>query len=766
MKYTIVCFPGRSHIYIYKKQRPLDSICLGQCNNYDEACHYKQQFEKCKSIPEVIYKNNKFIILHYEMLKLNPYDQLIQLDKIFHFNKICVRAYCKVQYEESQFRFPICIIEKYIKKKPCPFNKTNICQIFNITIKYLLNVDEINFMTTLMKKLNFRIPITKFAFSLRSGIDWKLIKSHPITINDYKSSLNIGIKLLNNIYVAQRLNIGTSSLDEILDNIDNLLLSNNKTIIKYLEENITPEKIKKYYRNICKSNHINLANKILYQLMVDYPMENWDNLIFGESIQYMLLHPKISNLLFKIKINITLEYYINITNYNNINIKKFGKYLLTKLDPSKLNCDKILRYINYLNNEKFMKYLEKNVTSIEIKKYYLNICKSNHVILANKILYRLMVDYPNEDWDNLIFGGSIQYMLQYLKISDLLFKIEIRNISLTEYDTMINYSISLKFANHLLVQRLNRGFITLKDVLCNIHTLIDNDEIITFIKTRVISIKDICSCKYKQIIMFGDDKFLNLAQILLINLLRNYIRDRLAETGFKSYLYSHTRQFMNRIGWTLNTPLSPYIKLWEELDVRFYKDILAIINHPTQGVLNPGICAICHELNIYFKTDNNKACGNCNNYLCRICLKKHYNIPLFTTFSIDKLTCPCCKGIPDQNIQKYFDSKIQELYKNIEKYEANTYYIYCIECGKFMYHSKVSCHQDIPNAKNYICEDCTLYKTSTSTQYKKCPGCHSYVSKTMGCNHITCRCGEHFCYRCCKGLLVNSKGNIFNHTCI
>ena len=31
---------------------------------------------------------------------------------------------------------------------------------------------------------------------------------------------------------------------------------------------------------------------------------------------------------------------------------------------------------------------------------------------------------------------------------------------------------------------------------------------------------------------------------------------------------------------------------------------------------------------------------------------------------------------------------------------------------------------------------------------KRCPRCRSVIEKTDGCNHITCRCGTHFCWKC------------------
>jgi len=33
---------------------------------------------------------------------------------------------------------------------------------------------------------------------------------------------------------------------------------------------------------------------------------------------------------------------------------------------------------------------------------------------------------------------------------------------------------------------------------------------------------------------------------------------------------------------------------------------------------------------------------------------------------------------------------------------------------------------------------------------KPCPGCHTLITKSVGCNHMTCRCGQHFCWRCLK----------------
>lgn len=31
---------------------------------------------------------------------------------------------------------------------------------------------------------------------------------------------------------------------------------------------------------------------------------------------------------------------------------------------------------------------------------------------------------------------------------------------------------------------------------------------------------------------------------------------------------------------------------------------------------------------------------------------------------------------------------------------------------------------------------------------KPCPGCRELITKNNGCNHMTCRCGQHFCWKC------------------
>ena len=57
--------------------------------------------------------------------------------------------------------------------------------------------------------------------------------------------------------------------------------------------------------------------------------------------------------------------------------------------------------------------------------------------------------------------------------------------------------------------------------------------------------------------------------------------------------------------------------------------------------------------------------------------------------------------------------------------------------------------------------DVLFYKFAKGSKYKQCPYCKFWVEKNEGCNHISCKCGNHFCYRC--GEKMNN--NINNHKC-
>lgn len=53
-----------------------------------------------------------------------------------------------------------------------------------------------------------------------------------------------------------------------------------------------------------------------------------------------------------------------------------------------------------------------------------------------------------------------------------------------------------------------------------------------------------------------------------------------------------------------------------------------------------------------------------------------------------------------------------------------------------------------------------LEQLKESLGYRRCPKCNAWIEKAGGCNHITCKCGSHICWRCMGHFTV---GEIYKH---
>ena len=97
-------------------------------------------------------------------------------------------------------------------------------------------------------------------------------------------------------------------------------------------------------------------------------------------------------------------------------------------------------------------------------------------------------------------------------------------------------------------------------------------------------------------------------------------------------------------------------------------------------------------------------------------------------------------------------------------YDKNEYHLncplckksYCLKC-RTEWHLNKTCQEY--QSEKYVKEnDIKFEEYVKGNNFKQCPNCKRWVEKTYGCNHITCRCGTHFCYRC--GKLMDG-----NHIC-
>jgi len=105
-------------------------------------------------------------------------------------------------------------------------------------------------------------------------------------------------------------------------------------------------------------------------------------------------------------------------------------------------------------------------------------------------------------------------------------------------------------------------------------------------------------------------------------------------------------------------------------------------------------------------------------------------------------------------------------------YDANVYHLdcplckksYCLKC-KTEWHKNQTC-QEYQEFHNMTYDEKINQKKFDDyvkgNKCKQCPTCKRWIEKNKGCDHISCLCGTHFCYRC--GEVRDSK-NPYNHRC-
>lgn len=75
-------------------------------------------------------------------------------------------------------------------------------------------------------------------------------------------------------------------------------------------------------------------------------------------------------------------------------------------------------------------------------------------------------------------------------------------------------------------------------------------------------------------------------------------------------------------------------------------------------------------------------------------------------------------------------------------------HLMCVPC-RVPWHADITCEQfqALPLDERSP-EDRATLQLARSKRWRRCYQCQSLVELAQGCNHITCRCGAHFCFRC------------------
>ena len=97
-------------------------------------------------------------------------------------------------------------------------------------------------------------------------------------------------------------------------------------------------------------------------------------------------------------------------------------------------------------------------------------------------------------------------------------------------------------------------------------------------------------------------------------------------------------------------------------------------------------------------------------------------------------------------------------------------FIFCPDHPEFIFSSGEK-YQKCPKCYKEYCKYCMNWhrRSQKCPQYiekfmnsiPRCPFCHMLTEKNGGCNHISCICGKHWCYKC--GFGANTSGEIYKH---
>ncbi|KAI1165100.1 hypothetical protein F5B18DRAFT_214363 [Nemania serpens] len=164
----------------------------------------------------------------------------------------------------------------------------------------------------------------------------------------------------------------------------------------------------------------------------------------------------------------------------------------------------------------------------------------------------------------------------------------------------------------------------------------------------------------------------------------------------------------------------------------------------------------------------------CSHWHCRGCLK--YNALVALKSSHPFIPAKCCRVIPKELLHQLgalTDNELAQYTAKMEELTNPRVSLYCWgeDCGAFIPSSNrtrrvgqcVQCGRrtcKACRAKSHFgpCDGAKIQAMNEVEEsvhhlaelkgWKRCPNCCSMVQKHGGCNHVTCHCGQEFCYLC------------------
>lgn len=193
-----------------------------------------------------------------------------------------------------------------------------------------------------------------------------------------------------------------------------------------------------------------------------------------------------------------------------------------------------------------------------------------------------------------------------------------------------------------------------------------------------------------------------------------------------------------------------------------------------QTLDNSFFCAVCQEMSSLSELAYGLSCAHT---FCRDCLSGYITYEILNG-RVLKMHCPgvtgtsnnvCSQQLSVPLMQELVDAEIMDKYQRFVQMRSNPSFRQCPFCG----HGQVA----NPKSPKVTCEkcqqvycffhanahqgtSCRVFNKRTRKEFKrdrgflmdtsvKCPSCSAPITKSSGCNHMTCTvCAAEFCYLC------------------
>lgn len=190
-----------------------------------------------------------------------------------------------------------------------------------------------------------------------------------------------------------------------------------------------------------------------------------------------------------------------------------------------------------------------------------------------------------------------------------------------------------------------------------------------------------------------------------------------------------------------------------------------------------GDCTLCFSPTR--KSDLRPACGRagCRQLICEPCRAAWYglNAP-GRLVNIAALGCPFCRRMPAPGMVSRFGTARMGDARVAVGEAGQWIHAWCAGCGFARRYAERACEAAVSaGVRDWRCESCAEARTGEplaedgvtdrredlgTGNPRTCPGCGVMTEKMMGCDHIACPCGVHWCYACGE---EESLDDIYEH---